>query len=89
VFIVRQKKRFFKSKGDIEIGIISYATFLELMGHLLQPFDDDDLKQINRESAEEMTRIIRRFDLPDNHGDFKLAGMDSFIDSEIVEAAVV
>jgi len=87
VFIVRPKKRFFKSKGDTEIGIISYATFLELMRHLLQPFDDDDLTQIKRESAEEMTRIIRRFDLPDNRGDFKLAGMDSFIDSEIAEAA--
>ena len=89
VFIVRQKKRFFKSKGDTEIGIISYATFLELMGHLLQPFDEHNVKQIKRESAEEMTRIIRRFDLPDNRGDFKLVGMDSFIDSEIAEAAVV
>jgi hypothetical protein len=87
VFIVRPKKRFFKSKADTEIGIISYPTFLELMGHLLRPFDDDDLKQIKQECAEEMTGIIRRFDLQDNRGDFKLAEMDSFIDSEIAEAA--
>lgn len=87
VFIVRPKKRLFKSKPDNEIGIISYTTFLELMGHLLEPFDDQKVKRIKRESAEEMTTIIRRFDLPDNRADFKLVGMDSFIDSEIVEAA--
>jgi hypothetical protein len=85
VFIVRRKKRLFKSKAETEVGIISYATFLELMGHLLQPFDDDSVKQIRRESAEEMTGIIRKFRLPDNRGHFKLAGMDSFIDSEIAE----
>ena len=87
VFIVRPKKGIFKSKPETEVGIISYTTFLELMGHLLQPFDDENVKQIKRESAEEMTKIIRRFDLPDNREDFKLAGMDSFIDSEIAEAA--
>src|SRR5579864_3398644 len=87
VFIVRARKGLSKSKRNSEVGIISYTTFLELMGHLLEPFDGENVKQIRRESAEKMTKIVRRFDLPDNRGDFKLAGMDSFIDSEIADAA--
>jgi hypothetical protein len=84
VFVVRQKKRLFRSKGEPEVTAISVDTFHAALAGCISPFRwQPDVQLISPESAEKAGKMIQAVERSLPRSEFEVLGMDSFVDIDL------